>query len=64
MSDGDIHWRSISKENSTTWYGKTDESHIADPADPLIEPDPGRLHLASPSAESACGGRGCAFTRY
>ena len=30
----DIFWRSISKDNITTWYGKTTESRIADPADP------------------------------
>ncbi len=30
----DVHWRSISKDNITTWYGKTAESRIADPADP------------------------------
>ena len=30
----DMFWRSISKENITTWYGKTRESRIADPADP------------------------------
>jgi hypothetical protein len=28
------HWRSISKENITTFYGRTAESRIADPADP------------------------------
>ena len=33
QSDGDIHWRSISKDNITTFYGKTAESRIADPAD-------------------------------
>ena len=27
-------WRSISKDNMTTWYGKTAESRIADPEDP------------------------------
>ena len=27
-------WRSTSKDNITTWYGKTDESRIVDPADP------------------------------
>jgi len=32
---GDIHWRSISKDNITTIYGKTDNSRIADPADPV-----------------------------
>jgi len=30
----DTFWRSISKDNVTTWYGKTPESRIADPADP------------------------------
>jgi RHS repeat-associated protein len=30
----DMFWRSISKDNITTWYGKTPESRIADPADP------------------------------
>src|SRR5262249_22528131 len=29
----DVFWRSISKENITTWYGKTANSRIADPAD-------------------------------
>ena len=27
----DVFWRSISKDNITTWYGKTIESRIADP---------------------------------
>src|ERR1035437_2889937 len=30
----DTFWRSISKDNITTWYGKTPESRIADPQDP------------------------------
>ncbi len=30
----DVFWRSISKDNITTWYGKTSESRIQDPADP------------------------------
>src|SRR5215210_7838977 len=34
QSDGDTHWRSISKDNISTLYGKTEESRIADPADP------------------------------
>src|SRR5436190_2963275 len=34
QSDGDVHWRSISKNNITTFYGKTEESHIANPEDP------------------------------
>jgi hypothetical protein len=29
----DTFWRSISKDNITTWYGRTTESRIADPAD-------------------------------
>ena len=29
----DAFWRSISKDNITTWYGKTAESRISDPAD-------------------------------
>jgi hypothetical protein len=30
----DTFWRTISKDNITTWYGKTAESRIADLADP------------------------------
>ncbi|MDH4137354.1 MAG: hypothetical protein OEW09_11670, partial [Anaerolineae bacterium] len=30
----DTFWRSISKDNITTWYGKSAKSRIADPADP------------------------------
>jgi hypothetical protein len=30
----DVFWRSISKDNITTWYGKMSESRIADPANP------------------------------
>jgi Salmonella virulence plasmid 65kDa B protein len=33
-SDGDAHWRSISKDNILTIYGKDAKSRIADPADP------------------------------
>ncbi|VVO04135.1 hypothetical protein PS710_02909 [Pseudomonas fluorescens] len=29
----DVFWRSISKDNITTWYGRTADSRIADPAD-------------------------------
>ncbi len=29
----DVFWRSISKDNITTWYGKDDNSRIADPLD-------------------------------
>jgi len=31
VDSGEIHWRSISKDNITTLYGKTAESRIADP---------------------------------
>jgi RHS repeat-associated protein len=34
ISDGDTHWRSISKDNILTVYGSTSESRVADPADP------------------------------
>jgi len=30
----DVCWRSISKDNITTWYGRSADSRIADPADP------------------------------
>ena len=30
----DTFWRTISKENVTTWYGRTSDSRIADSADP------------------------------
>jgi RHS repeat-associated protein len=33
--DADTHWRSISKDNITTLYGKTSDSRISDPQDPL-----------------------------
>lgn len=32
--DSDVCWRSISKDNITTWYGKTQESRIFDPTAP------------------------------
>lgn len=32
--DGETHWRTITKDNITTWYGKTDNSRIADLNDP------------------------------
>ena len=31
---GDVFWRSISKDNITTWYGQSEESRITDPSDP------------------------------
>jgi RHS repeat-associated protein len=30
----DVFWRTISKENITTWFGRTTESRVADPSDP------------------------------
>ncbi|HXB69950.1 MAG TPA: SpvB/TcaC N-terminal domain-containing protein [Candidatus Acidoferrales bacterium] len=39
----DTFWRSISKDNITTWYGKTSESRIADPADPADPAHPSRI---------------------
>ena len=33
LSDSDVHWRSISKDNITTFYGKSAESRVSDPAD-------------------------------
>ena len=35
LKSGEIHWRSISKDNITTLYGKTRNSRIADPENPL-----------------------------
>jgi RHS repeat-associated protein len=32
--DGDVHWRSISKDNILTLYGKDTDARIADPEDP------------------------------
>src|SRR5262249_48661426 len=29
----DVFWRSISKDNITTWYGRTTESRVANPVD-------------------------------
>src|SRR5207249_2436097 len=34
LSDGETHWRSISKDNVLTVYGGSPESRIADPANP------------------------------
>ena len=33
LADGDVHWRSISRDNILTIYGKDEDSRIADPAD-------------------------------
>jgi RHS repeat-associated protein len=35
QDDGDVHWRSISKDNILTLYGKDAGTRIADPQDPL-----------------------------
>jgi len=32
QATGEIHWRSISKDNITTLYGKDNKSRIFDPA--------------------------------
>jgi RHS repeat-associated protein len=34
LATGEIHWRSVSRSNVTTRYGTTENSRIADPADP------------------------------
>lgn len=34
VASGEIHWRSITGDNVTTWYGKDGNSRIFDPADP------------------------------
>ncbi len=34
QGDGDVHWRSISRDNVLTVYGKDQNSRIADPANP------------------------------
>jgi RHS repeat-associated protein len=34
QSDGESHWRSITRDNVTTLYGKENNSRIYDPADP------------------------------
>ena len=30
----DVSWRSISRDNITTWYGRSENSRVADPAEP------------------------------
>lgn len=34
LVDGDIHWRSVTRDNVTTWYGHDENSRIYDPDDP------------------------------
>jgi RHS repeat-associated protein len=33
VETGEIHWRSISRDNVTTWYGNDDKSRVFDPDD-------------------------------
>jgi RHS repeat-associated protein len=35
IATGEIHWRSITRDNVTTLYGKDNNSRIFDPADPM-----------------------------
>jgi RHS repeat-associated protein len=35
MTSGEIHWRSISRDNVLTVYGRTGDSRISDPTDPV-----------------------------
>lgn len=44
---GEIHWRSISKDNITTLYGQDNNSRIFDPAE-LDKDDPANLQKAHP----------------
>jgi RHS repeat-associated protein len=34
LEDGDVHWRSLSKDNILTLYGSSPESRISDPTEP------------------------------
>lgn len=34
ITDGDVHWRSVTRDNHTTWYGADGNSRVFDPADP------------------------------
>ena len=63
-SDGDTFWRSLSRDDVTTFYGRTPASRIADPADPrrvfswlICESfdDRGNVALYDYLAESAAG---------
>ncbi|MFN8471148.1 MAG: SpvB/TcaC N-terminal domain-containing protein [Anaerolineae bacterium] len=44
---GEIHWRSITKDNVTTLYGRDNQSRVFDPAE-LDEDDPANLDKAHP----------------
>jgi RHS repeat-associated protein len=35
LQSGEVHWRSITRDNVTSLYGRTEESRIADPTDPM-----------------------------
>jgi hypothetical protein len=63
-SDGDVHWRSISRDNILTLYGKDETSRVADPTEPrrvfswLIcesRDDKGNAILYSYKAENGAG---------
>ena len=54
VEDGDIHWRSFSKDNVLTIYGGTRESRICDPAD--------ESHIFSWLISSSFDGKGNAIT--
>jgi RHS repeat-associated protein len=53
IQDGDIHWRSFSKDNVLTLYGNTDESRICDPAN--------RKHIFSWLISASFDGKGNAI---
>ena len=64
QSDGDTHWRAVTKDNVTTLYGQNPTCRIADPADPsrvfqwLMEisfDDKGNVILYQYKAEDATG---------
>ena len=55
LATGVIHWRSISRDNITTWYGDTDQSRIADPDNPR--------HIFSWLIRASCDAKGNAI-RY
>jgi hypothetical protein len=54
---GNAFWRTISRDNVTTWYGRSADSRIADPADPA--PTLGR----STGCHRAQRGRRCSRPR-
>jgi len=48
IDTGEIHWRSISRDNVTTLYGRDNRSRIFDPAE-LNEAEPANLEKAHPT---------------